>query len=85
MLGDTCEEGDDVVLCLSLDLVDAINIESALLPDRLCSFLWNDAKFRHGIAGVRFDLEPNLELVLGLPNASHFGAAITWDHRMFVS
>ena len=49
-LGEMGQEGDDVVLGLALDLVDARDVEvrgAALFPDRLGGFLRDDAELGH--------------------------------------
>src|SRR5579885_614003 len=80
MLGDRGEEGDDVVLHLLLDRVDAGDVETAARPDRLDRLFGNLAEFGHGLGGIGLDLEPDAELGLGLPDASHFGAAVAGNH-----
>ena len=85
MLGEVREEGDDVVLGLALDLVDARDVElgvAALVPDLLGGVLRDDAQLGHGVGGVRLDLEPDAEARLGLPDRRHLGAAVAGDHRM---
>ena len=67
--GPTCSatlvrEGDDVVLGLALDLVDPVDLERALFPDRGGGFLGHDAEFGERVGGVRLDLEPDLESAL---------------------
>ena len=55
------EEGDDIVLDLALDLVDAGDVERGVLalgPDFCRRLLRDDAEISHGIGGVRLDLEP---------------------------
>ena len=47
MLGEAGQERDDVVLDLALDGVDAVDVESAALADRLRRLLRDDAEFRH--------------------------------------
>ena len=78
------QEGDDVVLGLALDLVDARDVEGRILrlgPDRLCRVLRDDAKFRQRIGRVRLDLEPDLEAGLRLPDRGHFRAGVARDHQ----
>ena len=58
-LGDVGQKGDDIVLHLALDGVDAVDVEhrvAALFPDRLGGQLRNDAQFGHLVGGVRLDL-----------------------------
>ena len=78
------QEGDDVVLGLAFDLVDALDIEGGVLalgPDRFCRLLWDHAEFRQRVRCMRLDLEPDLEAGLWLPDRSHFRASVTGDHR----
>jgi len=82
-LGQMREEGDDVVLHLALDFVDALYVEprlAAALPDRLRGLLRNDAEFRQCVAGMRLDLEPDAEFGLGRPDGDHFGPRIARNH-----
>ena len=82
--GQMSQEGDDVVLGLALDLVDPRHVEGGipgLAPDRLRGLLRDDAKFRLRISRMRFDVEPDLEASLGLPDGGHFRAGIAGDHR----
>ena len=81
MLGDRGEEGDHVVLYLALDLIDAGDVEAAPLLDRVGRVLGDLPKLGHRLGGIGLDLEPDAELGLGLPDASHFGAAVAGDHR----
>ena len=82
-LGEMGEEGDDVVLDLALDRVDARDVElgvPALVPDRLGGVLRDDAEFGHGVGGMRLDLEPDAKARLGRPDRRHFGPGIARDH-----
>src|SRR6185369_1355015 len=77
-------EGDDVVLGLTLDLVDPRDVEgdiACLGPDRPGGFLGDDAEFRLRVRRMRLDLEPDLEAGLRLPDGGHFRAGIAGDHR----
>ena len=81
-LGQMRQEGDDVVLDLGLDRVDARDVEFgglALFPDLLGGFLRDDAEFGHGVGGMRLDLEPDAEARLRRPDRGHFGAGIAGD------
>ena len=44
MLGEIGQEGDNVMLGLALDFVDARHVEIAALPDRRGCLLGNDAE-----------------------------------------
>src|SRR5262249_3279106 len=73
-LGEMGEKSDDVVLDLALDRLDARDVKSrsiALFPDRLCGVFRDHPELRHGIGGVRLDLEPDAESGLGRPNRRH--------------
>ena len=81
------EEGDDVVLDLALDRVDALDVEFgvlALFPDRLGGRLRDDAELGHGVGRVRLDLEPDAKARLRAPDRGHVGPGIAWDHRDLV-
>ena len=70
------QEGDDVVLDLGLDGVDARDIELGVLalgPDRGGCFLRDDAEFGHGGRRVRLDLEPDAEFGFRRPDRHHVG------------
>ena len=81
MFGDVGQEGDDVVLGLALDLVDAVDLERALLPDRRGGLLGDHAEFGQRVGRVRLDLEPDAETRLGFPDFGHFGPGIAGDHQ----
>src|SRR5438477_10691680 len=77
------EKGDDVVLGLALDLVDAGHVElgiAALVPNGAGGSFRHHAELHHGIGGMGLDLEPDAKTGLGLPDGSHFGAAVAGDH-----
>ena len=74
--GEMGQKGDDIVLDLALDLVDARDIEFrrfALVPDRLRRFLRDDAELGHRVGGMRLDLEPDAKPRLRRPDRGHFG------------
>jgi len=69
------QEGDDVVLGLALDFVDALDVEGGvpgLGPDRLRGRFRNDAEFRQRIRRMRLDLEPYLEIASAPPRSRPF-------------
>ena len=83
VLGEMRQEGDDVVLHLALDLVDAGDVElglRALLPDDLGGLLRDQAELGHGRGRVRLDLEPDAEAGLGRPDFRHLGPGVAGDH-----
>jgi hypothetical protein len=87
-LGQMGQEGDDVMLGLALDLVDALHIEGRVLglgPDRLRRILRNGAQFRQRVGGMRLDLEPDLEAGLRLPDGGHFRTGIARDHVLLLA
>src|SRR5215472_11559962 len=80
MFGEVCEEGNEVVPGLSLDRVDALDVENAVLADRARRRLGDDAERRLRIAGMGLDLEPDPQSLLGRPDPGHRGAAVARDH-----
>src|SRR5262249_19355 len=73
-LGEMGEKGDDVVLDLALDRLDARDIKSRSLtffPDRLGGVLRDHPELCHGIGGMRLDLEPDPKSGLGRPDRRH--------------
>ena len=85
VLGQIGQEGDHVVLGFALDLVDSFDLEGAALPDRRCCLLRDHAEFSLRIAGMRLDLKPDPETVLGLPDPGHLGSAVARNHRRLAS
>ena len=73
MLGDIGQEGDHVVPCLALDLVDPRDLERApsRAPPRRA--LRDDAELCLRLARIGLDVEPDAEPVLGLPDRRHVG------------
>ncbi len=67
VLGQVGQEGDDVVFDLGLDLVDAGDLEGALVPNRLGCLFWHVAQFRLGVHGVGLNLQPDAEFLFRLP------------------
>ncbi len=81
MFGKVGQEGDDVVLGLALDFVDAVDLEAALGPHRRRRLARDDAEFGERVHRVRFDLEPDAEAGFGLPDGDHRGTRIAGNHR----
>ena len=78
------EEGDDVVLGLALDLLDARDIELGVLalgPDLFRRFFRDDPELGHGVGGMRLDLEPDAKARFRRPDRRHFWAGVARDHR----
>ena len=76
MLGQVREEGDDVVLDLGLDRIDARDVElgfRALVPDGLGGFFGDQPELGHGGSRVRLDLEPDAKARLGRPDGAISG------------
>ncbi len=87
-LGQMGQEGDDVVLDLGLDGVDAGDVEHrgfALVADGFGGILGDQAQFGHGIGRMRFDLEPDAEFGFRRPDGGHFRPGIARDHGALVS
>jgi hypothetical protein len=83
-LGQVRQEGDDIMPGLTLDLVDARDIEcgvQALGPDDSGRVARDDAELGHGVGRMRFDLEPDAIAGFGAPYLSHDFAGVTRDHR----
>ncbi len=76
LLGDTCQERDDVVIGFLFDLADAVDGEAGFAFDGAQVFLRDLARF----AGQDLDLEPDVELVLQRPDPAHHFAAVTMYH-----
>ena len=87
-LGKVRQEGDDVVLDLALDRVDASNVEAcipAFGPDRRRGFFWDDAKVGHAVGRMRLDLEPDAKPRLRRPDPEHLLAGVAGDHASLSS
>ena len=56
MLGDGGEEGDDVMLHLPLDGVDAGDVEAAALAHGLRRFFRNEPERGHAFGGIGLDV-----------------------------
>ena len=66
MLGEIGQEGDDVVLGLALDFLDARDVDVverrlAALPDGPRGLGWHDAEFSECVQGMRLDLVPRCD------------------------
>jgi len=82
--GQMRQEGDDVVLDLGLDGVDARDIELgrlSLFPDLLGGIFRDDAELGHGVGGVRLDLKPDAEACVRRPDRDHVGAGIAGNRH----
>ena len=85
MLGEIGQKRDDVVAGLALDLVDALDLEAATLPDGASGALRDDSQRRLRVASICFDLEPDPVAVLRRPDPRHLGSAVTRDHAVGTS
>ena len=85
MLGKVGQKSDHIVAGLALDLVDALDLEAATLPDGASGALGDDPQRRLGIAGICLDLEPDPVAVLRRPDPGHLGAAVARDHAVRAS
>jgi hypothetical protein len=66
MFGKVGQKGDDIMLCLALNLVDTVNFERTTLPHGGSGFGGYDAQFCLCITGMCLNLKPYLKLaVLG--------------------
>src|SRR5580658_5416402 len=80
--GEVSEEGDNVVLDLALDLVDARGIEFrrfAFFPDCLRRLLRDHAELSHGTGGIGLDLEPDAKPRFRRPYRRHLRAGVARD------
>ncbi len=80
MFGEVGQERDHVVMRLALDLVDAFDIEGAVLPDCPRRALRDNPEASLRVAGMGLDLEPDPEAVFRLPDPGHLRAAVARDH-----
>ena len=81
--GQMGEKGDDVVLGLALDFLDAGDVELGVLgfgPDFCRGGLRDDAEVGHGVSGMCLDLEPDAKARLRRPDRRHFRSGVTRDH-----
>ena len=83
-LGQMGEEGDDVVLDLALDLVDARDVELGLArPSAQMVFAASFGMMPSSamrVGGVRLDLEPDAKARLRRPDRGHFRAGVAGNH-----
>jgi hypothetical protein len=77
------EEGDDVMLDLALDGIDAGGIELCLLSlvaDRFGGLLRHDADFGHCVEGMGLDLEPDAVALFRRPDRRHLLPRVARNH-----
>ena len=82
-LGQMGEKGDDVVLDLALDRIDAGDVElrvAATVADRLGGRFRDHPELGHGVGGMRLDLEPDAIARLRIPDRGHVGPGVARDH-----
>ena len=83
--GQMGEEGDNVVLHLALDLVDAGDAEfgpAAHGPDFFRCLFRDHAKVCQRIGGMGLDLEPDAEFGFGRPDRHHVRPCVTRNHSV---
>jgi hypothetical protein len=77
------QEGDDVVLDLALDRIDALDVEhpvAPLLPHFGGGLPRDDAELRERVRGVGLDLEPDAKPRLRFPDRGHDRPTVAGDH-----
>src|SRR4029077_4767344 len=82
-LAEMGEKGDDVVLDLALDRIDACRVEGCVLsflPDLLCGALRNDPELRHRVRRMRLDLEPDAIARARIPDRRQLRSRVAGDH-----
>jgi hypothetical protein len=72
-------EGDDVVLHLSLDLLNAGDVDISVGADGPGGGMGHDAGLGQGLGGGGFDFEPHAVLVFLTPDPAHGRAGVTSD------
>ena len=77
-------EGDDVVLDVALDFVDALDVEAGVGAQEARGLVGDHAEFGEGLAGGELDFEPLLELVLVAPDPAHFGPRVSGNHDLSI-
>ena len=84
MLGDAREKGDDVVLDLALDLVDARDVEAPRVAQRLRGAGRNLPEPLHRFGGKRLDFQPDLIFAVIGPDGRHLRPGIAGDHEALI-
>ena len=77
-------EGNDVVLHLRFDLVDAVEVEVALFANDDSRGLRHQSGFGQRFRGRQFDFKPGAELVLVAPDMPHLGPGIACDQGVLL-
>ena len=77
-------EGNHVVLHLSLNVLNALQIEIAAFGNCLRGLLRYDSGLCQGQAGGGFYLQPAAVFIFVTPDAAHLWARITGDHILSV-
>ena len=85
LFGQFGQKSDDVMVGFPLNFVNAGNAGLVIrlvapVPDGFGRFFRNNTKVSLGIAGMSFNFEPDTELVCGLPDIGHLGAAVARNH-----
>jgi hypothetical protein len=81
VFGQIRQESDDVVFDFSLNLINAVDFELAVFPNRFGGTFGNNSKLRLRVTSVGFDLEPDTKFILGLPDFDHIWARIARNHE----
>ena len=81
LLGHRRGKGDDVMLDLGLDGLDARELEIALLADGASCRLRHQSGFGQSLGGGHLNLQPGAELVFIAPDAAHLRARISCESR----
>jgi hypothetical protein len=79
-LSDRGGEGNDVMLHLAFDLVNARDVEGSVLAQRARGIRGNFAGLGQRFSGRQLYRQPLLEAILIAENAAHFGPGVSWDH-----
>ncbi len=79
---DVGQERDHVVVGRPLDLEDRVGVDRELLLAQRCGrSRGDDARFFHGLAGGKLDLEPCLEARAIRPQLEEVRRGVPWNHR----
>src|SRR5262249_36013752 len=74
-------EGNDVMLHLALDFMDARDVEGGMGAQGFRSFLGNIADFGQSFGGGKLDLQPLGEAVFVREDLAHFRACVSGNQE----
>src|ERR1700685_4166035 len=77
-------KGDHVMPYLGRNLVNALHAEVSTLADGPGRILGHNASLSQRFSRRHFDGKPGAKSVFVVPNAAHFRAGITWNHRITI-